>query len=155
MRASTALLELFKDEREWRRFFRSCCDTGTRRLMAQAWQFGDELKERGHRFSAEEVEDALLGLVRDLLPESAAAEWDTEWAHALCKDALARLAKHYSVLSAEKKYALNLSGQEVWDERMTAAGLDNDPAAFRVALKGWERAGLEAMKRVGARGGAA
>jgi hypothetical protein len=128
---------------------------GTYRLVAQAWQFRDELKERGHRFPAKEVEDALLGLARDLLPESAAAGWDTKWAHALCKDALARLAEYYAGLSAEEKVALDLSAQDVWDERMRSASLDNDPAAFRVALKGWEQAGLEAMKRVGTRGGAA
>jgi hypothetical protein len=110
MKASSALLELFKDEQVWRQFFRSCCETGTHRLMAQAWQFGDELKERGNRFLAEEVEVALLGLARDLLPESVAAGWDAEWAHELCKDALAHLAEHHAVLSAEETAALNLSG---------------------------------------------
>jgi hypothetical protein len=155
MRASTALLELFKDEREWRRFFRSCCETGTRRLMAQAWQYRDELMERGYPSPTEEVEDALLGLARALLPESAAAGWDAEWAHELCKDTLAHLAEHYARLSAEEQDVLDLSALDAWDERMVAAGLDNNPAAFRAALTGWERTGLEAMKRVGARGGAA
>ncbi len=155
MKASTALLELFKEEREWRRFFRSCCETGTHRLMSQAWQFGDELKERGCPCPAEEVEEALLGMARDLVPESAAARWDAEWAHELCKVALSRLAEHYAGLSAKEKDALDLSGQDVWDERMRSAGLDNDPATFRVALKGWERVGLEAMKQIGVRGGAA
>jgi hypothetical protein len=65
------------------------------------------------------------------------------------------LAKCYAELSTTEKEAVNLSAQEVWDERMRAAGLANDPAAFRVALKGWERAGLEAMERVRAKGGAA
>jgi hypothetical protein len=37
---------------------------------------------------------------------------------------------------------LDLSAQEVWDERMCAAGQNNDPAAFRTALKSWEQAGL-------------
>jgi hypothetical protein len=50
---------------------------------------------------------------------------------------------------------VKLSAQEAWDERMRAAGLANDPAAFRAALKGWERASLEAMERVRAKGGAA
>ena len=150
MKASTALLELFKEEREWRQFFRSCCEGSSHRLTSQTRQFSDELKDRGHPYPIEEVEDALLGLVRDLLPQSPAAQWDTEWAHALCKDALVRLAQHYAVLSAEEKDPLNLSGQDVWDERMTDAGIDNDPVAFRTALKGWEQAGLEAMKRVGA-----
>ena len=155
MKASTALLELFKDEREWRLFFRACCEMSTRHLMAQAWQFGDELMERGYPCSAEEVEVALLVLARDLLPQSVAAGWEPEWAHDLCKDALSRLAEHYAMLSAKEKDALDLSGQDVWDERMRAAGLANEPAAFRVALKGWEQAGLEAMKRVDAKGGAA
>ena len=38
---------------------------------------------------------------------------------------------------------------------MHAAGLANDPAAFRAALKGWMQAGLEAMEQVRIRGGAA
>ena len=50
---------------------------------------------------------------------------------------------------------MDLFGQDVWDERMHAAGFANDPAAFRVALKGWEQAGLEAMERVQVTGGAA
>jgi hypothetical protein len=33
--------------------------------------------------------------------------------------------------------------------------LANDPVAFRVALKGWTRAGLEAMEQVRIKGGAA
>lgn len=118
--------------------------------MAQAWQFGDELKKRGYPYPTEEVEVALLGLARHLLPESAAAGWDAEWAHELCKVALSRLAEHYARLSAGEKDALDLSGQCSWDQRMRSAGLDNNPAAFRAALKGWEKAGLEAMKRVGA-----
>src|SRR5215207_1083276 len=155
MKATTALLELFKDEREWRLFFRSCCETGTRRLMAQAWQFGDELRERGYPCPAEEIEVALLGLARDLLPESVAAGWNAEWAHELCKDALARLASAYAGLSTEEKGALDLSAQEMWDERMCAADQANDPAAFRAALRCWEHAGLDAIQRVQVRGGAA
>jgi hypothetical protein len=153
--AREALLRLFAKDREWQRFFRSCCAMNTSRLIAQAWQLRDELKDRGHPYPAEEVEDALVGLARDLLPESAAAGWNTAWAHAVCKDALVRLAEHYAGLTAEEKDALDLSGQDVWDDRMRSAGLANDPAAFRVALIGWEQSGLEAMKRVGARGGAA
>jgi hypothetical protein len=135
-------IELFKESSEWRAFFRSCCETSAFRLRAQAWQFRDELKDRGNQTQADEVEDALLGLARELLPKIPAARWDSQWAHELCKGALARLAKSYAELSATEKEAMNLSAQEVWDERMRAAGLANDPAAFRVALKGWEQAGL-------------
>jgi len=155
MKVRTALLELFKESSEWRTFFRSCCETSSSRLLSQAWQFRDELKDRGNQFPTDEVEDALLGLARGLLPNTAAAQWDAEWAHELCKYALARLAKAYAELSAEEKNALNLSAQDVWDERMCAASQDNDPAAFRAALRCWERAGLDAIQGVQVRGGAA
>jgi hypothetical protein len=155
MKARTALLELFKESSEWRTFFRSCCETSTSRLLSQAWQFRDELKDRGNQFPTDEVEHALLGLARGLLPNTAAAQWDAEWAHELCKGALDRLAKSHADLSETEKEALDLSCQGVWDERMHAAGLANDPAAFRAALRRWERAGLKAMERVRIKGGAA
>jgi hypothetical protein len=156
MKARTALLELFKESSGWRTFFRSCSETSALRLRSQAWQFCDELKDRGHKLRRDEVEDSLLGLARELLPNTPAAQWDAGWAHELCKDALAHLAKAYLVPSAEEKDALDLSSaQEVWDERMHDAGLANDPVAFRVALEGRTRAGLEAMERLRIRGGAA
>ncbi len=155
MKARTALLKPFKESSGWRAFFRACCVTGAFRLRAQAWQFRDELKDQGDHFQTDELEDALLGLARDLLPDTSAAQWDADWAHDLCKGALAHLAKRYAELSAAEKEAVNLSAQDVWDERMHAAGLANDPAAFRSALKGWTRAGLEAMEQVRIKGGAA
>ena len=155
MKARTALLELFKDSSEWRSFFRSCCETSGFRLRTQSWRFREKLKEQDHGFLAEEVEDALLGLARELLPDTPAAQWDAEWAHDLCKDALARLAKRFSEFSTAEKEVLDLSVQEVWDERMHDAGLANDPVAFRVAVRGWEQAGLETMERSRIKGGAA
>jgi hypothetical protein len=155
MKTRTALLELFKDSSEWRAFFRSCCETSAFRLRSQAWQFREELKDRGNQIQTDEVEDSLLGLARELLPDTPAAQWDAEWAHDLCRDALAHLARAYAGLSAEEKDALDLSAQEVWDERMHEAGLANDPVAFRTALDGWTRAGLEAMERLRIKGGAA
>ena len=155
MKARTALLELFKESHEWRSFFRSCCESSALRLRSQAWQFQEKLQEPGHGFLTEEVEEALLMLARKLLPDTPAAQWDDEWAHDLCKDALAHLAKRYAELSTADKAAVDLSGQGVWDERMHAAGLANDPVAFRVALDGWTRAGLEAMEQVRIKGGAA
>jgi hypothetical protein len=102
-----------------------------------------------------DVEDALLGLARELLPNTPAAQWDAEWAHNQCKDALTRLAKRYADLSTAEKEVVDLSGHGVWDERMHDAGLANDPVAFRMALKGWTRAGLEAMEQLRIKGGAA
>ena len=109
MKVRTALLEPFKESSEWRGFFRSCCETSAFRLRAQSWQFRDELNDRGHKLQAEEVEDALLSLARELLTDSPAAQWDAEWAHELCKDALARLAERYAELSTAEKEAVNLS----------------------------------------------
>jgi|SRR5215207_1861135 len=155
MKARTALLELFKESSGWRAFFRSCCETSAFRMRSQAWLFRGELNDRGDQFQADEMEDALLGLARELLPNTRAAQWDAEWAHNLCKDALTRLAKRYAEFSTAEKEMLDFSAQGVWDERMHAAGLANDPVAFRVALKGWIRAGLEAMEQLRIRGGAA
>src|SRR5918992_3547478 len=114
MKARSALLELFKESHQCRTFFRSCCETSAFRLRAQAWQFRDELKDGGNQFQADEVEDALLGLARELLPDTPAAQWDAEWAHDLCKGALAHLARAYAGLSAEEKDSLDLSAQDVW-----------------------------------------
>jgi hypothetical protein len=155
MKVRTALLELFKESSGWRAFFRSCCENNAFRFHTQTWQFREELKQRGHGFLTEEVEDALLGLARELLPDTPAAQWDTEWAHELCKGALARLAKRYAEFPDADKEVLDFSEQEVWEERMHSAGLENDPVAFRVALEGWTRAGLEAMEQLRIKGGAA
>jgi hypothetical protein len=65
------------------------------------------------------------------------------------------LAKRYAEFSDADTEVRDLSAQEVWDERMHAAGLASDPVAFRVALKGWMRAGLEAMEQLRIKGGAA
>jgi hypothetical protein len=155
MKVRTALLELFKESSGWRAFFRSCCETSPARLRSQAWQFCDELKDQGNQFQVEEMEDALLGLARELLPHTPAAQWDDEWAHNLCKGALACLAKRYAEFPTTEKEVLDLSMQDEWDERMHDAGLANDPVAFRAALKGWERAGLEDTEKLRIKGGAA
>ena len=155
MKARTALLELFKESSGWRAFFRSCCETSALRLHSQAWQFSDDLADRGHKLQADDVEDSLLGLARELLSDTPAAQWDAEWAHQLCKGAIARLAKDYAEFSTDDRETLDFAAQGVWDERMQAAGLANDPAAFRAALEGWERAGLEAMELVQVEGGVA
>ena len=155
MKARTALLELFKESHQCRSFFRSCCETSAYRLRAQAWQFRDEHKDGGNQFQADEVEDALLGLASELLPSTPAAQWEPEWAHDLCKGALAHLAECYAEFSTADMEALDFLAQDVWDQRMHAAGLASDPVAFRAAIKGWTRAGLEAMEQVRIKGGVA
>jgi hypothetical protein len=121
----------------------------------QAWQLCDELNDQGNQFRADEVEGSLPGLARKLLPDTPTAKWHAEWAHDLCKNALARLAKLYVEFSTSEAEVLDLSVQEESNERMHDAGAVNDPVAFLVALDGWTRAGLEDMEPLRIRGGAA
>jgi hypothetical protein len=155
--APASIAELLKASPEWRRFFKACCAAGALRLRAQAWQFRDELRERGKDVTLQEVEDSLLTIARKVLPKTRAAQWNPEWAAELIDDALARLAEHYAELLGGERKVLDLSGLEVWEERIHAAGLNNDPVAFRQALRGWEKATAEALEaaRGEARSGAA
>ncbi len=145
--ARKALAALLRYSGEWRGFFRTCCEAGALRLRTQARrQFREELRDRGHTLSPDDVEDALLTAARKLLPKTPAAEWDPEWADRLCKDALARMGEVFAQLSEADRDQLNLDGQDEHHDRMYRAGLNNDPVAFREALEGWERAGVEAIE---------
>ena len=150
-----ALAALLRDSDEYREIFRACCEDGPKRLRAQARrQFREELADRGHAFPPAEVEDAMLTAARKLLPNTPAAQWDAEHADCLCKDAMARMGEYFAKLSADDKDRLNLDGQDEYHDRMYRAGLDNDPAAFREALEGWERVGLEAIAELRREGAA-
>jgi hypothetical protein len=137
--------ELFRGEREWRVFFRKACEESPERLRSQAKQLRNELHARGDVFKIEEVEDVLLALAREKLPDSLAGRWNAEWASRLCREALARLGEHYAELTEDERERLNLDVQDEYHDRMNVAGDENDPAAFREALAGWELAGLEAF----------
>jgi hypothetical protein len=144
--ASKALAALLRDSEKWREFFGQCCAHGSRRLRAQARrQFREELAHQGDAFSPSEVEDAALIAARKLLRNTLAAEWDAEHADRICKEAMTRMSECFAKLSADEKDRINLDGQDGWHDRMYRAGIDNDSAAFREALEGWERAGLEAL----------
>jgi hypothetical protein len=158
MRAAAALADLLRESAEWRSYFQGCCEAGALRLRSQARQFRDELRERdptdAEAFALADVEDALLQVARKVLPRTPAAEWDPEWAAELCDDALARISEHYALLTtSEREATMEFSGRREWEERMSAAGVANDPAAFREALAGWEASILAAMQS--ARRGAA
>jgi hypothetical protein len=152
--ATASLAELLKASPEWRAFYRQCCEAGALRLRAQAWQFRDELRDRGKVVALQEVEDALLTIARKVLPTTPAAAWDPEWAAELIDDALARLAEHYAELLGAEKEVLDLSGQEAWEERVHRTGVANDPAAFREALRGWEKATAGALEAARSKGAA-
>lgn len=155
MKARTAVLELLKAEPEWRQFFKQCCETSPLRPRSQAWQWRDELADRGQAFTIADLEDVLMGLARKFFPDSPAAQWDPGWADKLTGDAMARMQEHYSGLPEAQRAALDLAGQDDWHDRMVAAGHANNPAAFRSALKGWERVGLEALEGARKQRGAA
>jgi hypothetical protein len=150
MRTAAAIAELLRGSAEWHDFFRGCCEAGALRLRSQARQFRDELRERDHTdaeaFALADVEDALLQVARKVLPKTPAAEWDPEWAAQLCSEALSRLAEHYALSSAAQRSALDLSSVGGWQDQMHRAALANEPAAFREALAGGERATLAALK---------
>lgn len=143
-----------RDSEEWRGFFRRCCEEGPLRVRAVVCQWREELEERGHTVAVEDLEDALMNAARKLLPDSPGAEWDPDWAVALVKNSISRLGKHYASLTASERDALDLSGQHPWDDRMHAAGIDNDSAAFREASRGWERASLEVLASIRREGAA-
>jgi hypothetical protein len=156
MNARQALTHLLRESIEYRRFFKRCCETSAFRLRAQAWQFKEELHDRGHEVDRENLEDALLMLARKVLPDTPAAQWDPEWAHELCKGALGHAAALYQELSEEEQGAADLEAAEAeWVDRCNAAAEANDPAAFRAAVKGWERALVEALESTRTRPGAA
>jgi hypothetical protein len=67
-----AIGDLLRESAEWRYFFRQCCEVGLERLYPQAWQWRDELQDRGHDASLEDVQNALLELPSELLPSTPA-----------------------------------------------------------------------------------
>jgi hypothetical protein len=156
MSAYKALAALLKASPEHRALFRRCCETSAERLCAQAWQFRAALREPGEWVGREDLEDALLTLARKVLPKTPAAQWDTEWAHELCKRAMIRPAALYGELTEEEQNAADLERAEAeWIERCNAAAEANDPAAFRAAVKGWEWALVETLEATRTSPGAA
>lgn len=148
-------VELFRAESDWRKSFGRACRASAARLRGIAPQVRDELAERGRRFKLEEVEDVLLTLAREKLPESPAACWDADYTSEICRAAMHRLQTRYRDLSGGEREQLDLSGQNPHEARMLAAAEENNPAAFRAALKTWERVGLEALEGARKQRGAA
>ena len=146
-----AVVDLLRTEREWRRFFVTSSKSSVSRLWSGRYQLRDELQKRGEWNDPEEIGDVLLSLAREKLPGSPGAQWDAEWGSRLCRDALARLGERYAELSELERDRLDLEEQDEFHDRMNLAGKENDPAAFRLALAGWERAGVEAFDSVRSR----
>ena len=139
MSARDAILWLITTEKEWLEAFRLMCRHSPFRLRAQIWQFRDELRDRGHEFEHEELEDTLFELARILLPESPAAKWDTEWAAELVSKACRILNEHYIA-------GVDHSVFEPWAEKIDAAAEAEDRRAYREAVNGYLNEGLEAIE---------
>ncbi len=152
--AVKALGDLLRDSEEWRAFFRRSCEEGPLRLRAVVHQWCAELEDRGHTVALEDLEDALTTAARKLLPDSPGARWDPEWASRTFKSAVARMGERYARLTEAEQEALSFSDQHPWEDGLQAAYVANDPAAYRAALEGWERAGLEAIEAIGRQGAA-
>src|SRR5215210_3775380 len=133
MKTRTAIIELFKESREYRDFFRSCCETSALRLRTQVWQFREELADHDHHVSKENLEYVLFDLAQRHFSHSPAADF-SEWATLAYQDALSRIQQHFTNLSEEEKETLDLSCLEDADERMEAACRAEDWAAFREAV---------------------
>jgi len=154
VRTKTATVELLKENRSLRMLYKGCCNTSAFRLRSQAWQFRDELAERGQAASLEAVQDALFELAHDLFPESPGADFIT-WAGLLCGDGMARLQEHYASLSAEERNALDLSGAWCHNDAIEEACRNENLPALREALKDYEHEALEALRTGRERSGAA
>jgi len=154
VRTKTALVELLKDSRDLRVFFKGCCEASAARLRVQSAQFRAELADRGYVVDLREVQDSIFELARKLFPESPGADFVT-WAGLLCGDALARLQERYASLSPEEKDAMDLSGAWCHNDAVEEACRNEDLPSFREALKDYEREALEAVERVREESGAA
>jgi hypothetical protein len=84
VRTKTALVELPKDRRDLRVFFKGCCEASAARLRVQSWQFREELADRGYVVNVREVQDSVFELTRDLFSESPGADFVT-WAGLLVR----------------------------------------------------------------------
>jgi hypothetical protein len=154
MKTRTALVQLLKENRDYRTLFKRCANTSALRLRAQAYRFRDELAVCGHVVSLDEVQDALFELAHDLLPASPGADFVT-WAGLLCGDAMARLSEHYANLSLEEKEAVALSAAWERNDEIVAACEAEDLGTLREALSGYEREALAALDRAKEQSGAA
>jgi len=130
-----------RDGEEWRGFFKRCAETSSFRLSSQAWQWRDELHERGRDVDLEDAEDALCDLAGEQLPNSPGAEWDEEHAAKLATAALNWLAEWFPECSGSP--ALRSP-----TEASHAAAAAGEHARYREALRSLCRAGRDEALRI-------
>lgn len=130
--AHRLIRKLLKDP-EWGHFFQFSCECGPDRFTSQVWQWHDELKARGWRVQKSAVEDALLELAHELLPDSPAGEDPRRYLFNRVARWIASLGRPFKTTDAED-VALNDAFYATLPE-------------FREALRAWVKAGLEAGKK--------
>jgi hypothetical protein len=122
---------------EWREFLERCAKDGPERVRAQSWQFGDELRARGHEYDPDPLTDALLEVAG--LAELSAT-WDTEAAFERAVTAFRYVEDVY--LSGTGYEPLDAHTQAAWEAERA-----RDWPAFEDALRNLMRAAKrEAMR---------
>jgi hypothetical protein len=117
----TRVEELVTSELEWSLFFECCCETSAERLRAQAWQFKDELEERSRkferprrRFRSLDVENALLELAVELLPDTPAGSQNPR--EVLLTEAVVWLVTQ--PVSEEAVRQFFYGAEEIWEQSL-------------------------------------
>jgi hypothetical protein len=96
-----------------------------------------------------------LELAKKTIEQTPVATWDAKWASELCRAALGRANASYARLYEEQRATVDFSGEVEWIEQMNAAARANDPAGFKIAVKGWERVLVGAVEKARTRPGRA
>lgn len=120
------LIEKMLEEQEWSLFFVMSCEYGPDRLTSQAWQWEKELSTRGHPANLTAVEDALLELAHELLPDSPAGT-----------DPRSYLFNRAARWIGSKPFETTDAEDAVLNEAFYG-----DLAGFREALRAWCKVGL-------------
>jgi len=138
MKATTAVANLLRASHDYRTLFRQCCQTSAERLGSQAWQFRNELRDRGVVVELEDLEDALLILARKVLPDSPGSAWPVELAAERASAAYRYCANLYPGHDA------SLDAVGAADNAAMDAEAAGDWQAYSAALRRMKRAAREA-----------
>jgi hypothetical protein len=113
MSARQAVADVLRESREWRSFFKQCCESGTERLRSQAWQFREEMGDRGRDLDRYGVEDSLLELALELLPDSQAGREDPK--SLLFREAVQWLHERTDSDTVLAAFGTSVSVDEAWE----------------------------------------
>ncbi len=138
---------LLRDSAEWRYFFRQCAETSPLLLHSQAWQWREELRDRGHDVALEDLEDALSDLARELLPDSPGARWDPTWEREMMERAERYAEEKMEELPEERRAAVDVRSDLLANVGRAAA--ERSRVRYREALRAWCRGVKEGVDDAG------